>query len=258
MLRLLLGSSILGFLVGGLTTTLTHFLPSNLICYLAVIFVAVGMLGRLVYLMSVSTKIDSTIGLVVAGILAGTFGFYASWGTYLMFELNQFNLRAYHPTVLMRYAIWMVEAVKDRGESGVTSLHLIWLFESAMFLVIVPCVARANASKDTKTFCKPCKSWYEAETGFMRLRATDGSHEAIGGMRIAACTELPFATIDDDPHVRLDLSACRSCMQSNSIRTTLVTYEGANETLQDWTPVSEAIARQLHDRKPEYERFVDA
>lgn len=255
MIRLLLGSSILGFLVGGLYTALTHYLPSLLVFDLAVMFVAVGLLGRLVYLLSVSTKVDSTVGLVVAGIVAGAFGFYASWATYIMFELNAFDLRTFKPVVLMSYALGMFKAVKNSSETAFTTLLLFWLFESAMFLVIVPGVARVNALKDTRKLCRACQTWYDEQTGFMRFQMTESRSEVPN--TAAACAALPFGAIDDDPHIRLDLSACKSCMQRNSIRTTLVTYQGKNETLQDWTPVPETIVRQLHDRKPEYERFVE-
>jgi|GEM_PF-5843324 len=259
MIRLLLASSILGSITGIGISVLNEYMPL-MIVYLVALLGGAIILAACLCGVAVWAKVPSTVALAIAGVIAGAFAFYVSWGTRLMFDLEAFDLGVYKPSTMMRYVRLMYKAAEngDGNMLSSTGLLALWAFEGTVFLAGVPFTAVATSKKTKTPFCETCRTWFKVEKGFLRLEIPEDDDQFASNLsEESSLWELPFGDVEDDPHLRLDLSGCKSCMQGNSVSLTLVDYQSGNDTLVDWSPISDLIARRLHERKPGYDEFIE-
>ena len=172
-------------------------------------------------------KIRNVPAVALLALIATLVGIYAEWGStaYAMMpavELPRLWQRNGLATFLPQNVLFVMLALFDKGSWGLTAgqtvhgwpLVALWLAEAGIILFVALKVAVGQIAG--RPFCEKCQEW--VATRSPHLYVGDG-HEAVwsevqhGTFENLAMT--PRANGDEPTYVRLKLSVCDSCQESN-------------------------------------------
>jgi len=190
-----------------------------------------GAVGFLVGRAATAGNLRNTFVIALLGLAWGVVAWYVAWAADArarQFEDAPWFL--WQPDLLWAYATYCYEnGTWGLGRGGGTvsgiPLGIVWLIEAGM---VVGCAMfMALGASLSQTFCERCGRWIETQQGVRKLSLQDANQDAVerllaGELSVAA--DLPRAG-DGEPHLRLDLTCCPTCSESNYLTLERVTYE---------------------------------
>ena len=99
----------------------------------------------------------------------------------------------------------------------------------------------------------------ETEKGFVRIEVNETEDFVASTEQgdFQWLLETPFASIDEDPHLRIDVAGCKSCTGQRTVSLSLVRYVGETQLLLAGTKVPEQIAAELETVRTDYLGFSE-
>ena len=262
--KLFFGSIFIGFVVGAVYAAAQFFSPSMLL-ELIVLLVAIGFIGSGVWRLAWWARVSSQMAIGVAGLLAGLAAIYSSWGTSFALHAGEFSWNYYSPLAILIFALFLFEesAFTIETETGEIVIEgfsqvLLWLGEILALCggVIYWVTKKRNLQGP---YCERCRNWCETEKGFVRIEASETENFVASTERsdFQWLHEAPFASIDEDPHLRIDLAGCKSCTGQRTVSLWLVRYVGETQLLIADVKVPEQIDGKLETCRTDYLEFCE-
>lgn len=167
---------------------------------------------------------------------------YLTWVANVSVRVPQWAPWTCDPRLLFAFAAAQYEhgGVHVENAQQVTTyrgggLVAIWIAEAAAILATALLVAWKVFEHSAPAACAGCGGWQSVHYGFAR-RGLPVDVEAFAARTAAgdvtALHELPAGSIDDDPHVRVDIEWCSRCQ--DSCRTSVVVVSYTYEPGETW------------------------
>lgn len=175
-------------------------------------------------------------------LVAALLAVYLTWVANVSVRVPQWAPWTCDPRLLFAFAAAQYEhgGVQVENAQEVTTyrgggLVAIWIAEAAAILASAQLVAWQVFEHSAPATCAGCGGWQSVHFGFVR-RGLPVDVEAFAARTAAgdvtALHELPEGSIDDDPHVRVDIEWCPRCQ--NSCRTSVVVVSYTSEPGETW------------------------
>ncbi len=189
-----------------------------------------GIVGFLVGRAATAGKLRNTFVIGVLGLAWGVVAWYVAWAADARARGAEVAWLVWQPDQLWDYVGYFYENGLwgiGRGDNTVSGIPLgiVWLIEAGV--VMGAATFMAMGASLSQTFCERCRCWIETQQGVRRLSLQDADSrlvERLLGGELSAAAELPRAG-DGEPHLRLDLTCCPTCRESNYLSVERVTYE---------------------------------
>ncbi len=227
------GVALSALLIGGLYGVAAWFSPLAVLNVALTIVVAVAM-GAVVAQMAVACVMPSRLLLGAMAIMAGAMVMYVSWGTNAAIRIPGLGLSALDPRFLLAFGqeLYAHSSVEIEGEARNTKfegdgLIVLWLVEAAVVTVGAVVAATFIFPVLAPPLCKNCRVWQSQHYGILRCSMPTvpqrlADELALGNMD--ALFDLPEGSVDDDPHIRVDVAWCSSCHESCSASLFVISY----------------------------------
>ncbi|MCA9105365.1 MAG: hypothetical protein KDA83_08070 [Planctomycetales bacterium] len=197
---------------------------------------------------------------VVVGLLTGAVILYASWAANAAIRVPDLGLVAGLPHHLLLFADALYHGpgiiIMGDGENTVIAgngLLALWIVEGLVVTVGSAFAARWWFKATAPPFCKPCQAWLESHQGLLRVEAPEDPvafGEEVTRRGLQAIDELPDASVDTDPHLRIDAVWCPHCEAQTGVLVSLFSYQTQPSELLLFTEqgVSHEALAQLRAR----------
>lgn len=246
------GAAPLGGLLGGLVLgtaaavlgALAYSFAINWIPLIYVNFLATlaygALIGGCVYLGVKSGKVRNPILAGLLGLICGLVGYYYAWAFDLYARAGDtFTL---NPLVLMGYIAWLYEnggwSIRNATPKG-PILAGIWLVEAGTIIGIATVMPYRLIS--ALAFCELCDCWTTKQEGVRRLPLStlDDVRSMLERGQLAPLADIADLPEAEPVYLRLDLSRCERCDQSNflSVITVMQTVDKKGEVSTQTTEV---------------------
>jgi hypothetical protein len=159
---------------------------------------------------------------------------YMAWSTAAAVRIDGLGLRAGDPRVLMEFLRWLyahdaVQIIDEQRASKIEGAGLIavWVIELLVVSVGAGAVSWKMFGESAPPFCYTCSAWMPTEYGILRLRLPDDPQEVLAEVaagNFAAMGDLTAGSVDDDPHLRIDLARCPLCAGKGLVSISLLSY----------------------------------
>lgn len=168
------------------------------------------------------------------GFTCGFSGLYVAWAADLIARVGvpqgQSALVGLDPRVMVSYmTVFYENGLWTIGKSGnaVSGLPLlaIWLLEAGVIVGLAGLVPWSDFKQNA--FCEACDRWTHCEKGVARLQDTAGdelSQRILAG-DMAALGDVPRAPPDAMQFLRINLSCCETCTETNTLELERVTIK---------------------------------
>jgi hypothetical protein len=221
--------------VGLLTATLCgfaygyafHWIPISFLRVLACLFYSFA-IGITIAALGKQTKIRSPAFITVVAFASMLVGLWIYWGAYRWAkEGTGVGIAAWSPDELIAFGQRLFEngSFKIR-RSTIDGWPLVgfWIVEAIVMMCSIVGSAQAHV---WQPFCETCQEWTKTHSGLFRLSAS-GAEPAFGHVLAGDFAQLatfPLANLKTSPHVRLDLTSCPKCEQSNYLSLSAITIK---------------------------------
>lgn len=188
---------------------------------IALTIIAATLLGLAVAKFAITFIMPSQIAVFLAGTLAGLIALYAAWGINAWFRVPGMGINAFRPQLLIAYAgeLYLHGIIEVAGHNDTLKIQgagliTLWIAEALALTVGSGIMATKMFRSLAPPLCTECRKWQHAKRGLLRLRLPtefDAIANKIAAGEFAILDELPNGSIDDDPHIRIDVGWCPNC-----------------------------------------------
>jgi hypothetical protein len=145
---------------------------------------------------------------------------YISWAVDAFLRIPGVGLAAFTPPFLMEYisASFEFSKISVSGDGGDVviegwGLAILWLGEAAILVIGAAAMALSTLA-NAPAMCPACRTYKTEQFGVLRCAVPDDvqsfANDVCAG-RDGCLDKIDVASIDDDPHLRIDVSFCPSC-----------------------------------------------
>jgi hypothetical protein len=232
--RLAVRFAFLGFLIGCAYGIAFWYSPFVLINFALTAGVAC-LLGYLVAQAAIAKVLPSTGVHFALGFFAGLVAVYASWGTNAAIRIPGVLLEGFRPGLLYGFAqdLYRFSSVNIVGEARDdviegTGLIVLWVLEGAVITVGSAVLAIVFFRNLAPPICDVCAGFQNTKHGIVRLKMPDDVDALLEQMcagDLDFLEQLAVGSLDDDPHVRIDVAWCPECNETCALSASIISYE---------------------------------
>jgi hypothetical protein len=188
--------------------------------------IAVGMAAR-------AGHVRSSFMTASLAVLWGAVAWYVAWAADPRARLaGPFPWLLWEPEALWAYAsacyehgTWTFGRHAKQPVTGII-LGAVWVIEAGAILWFARKVALGYSS--SSTYCERCSRWIETQEDIRRLARKPGVEASLSQLLsgdVSAVGSFERAAPDDPTYLRLDLTCCPSCEESDYLTVNLVTHQ---------------------------------
>ena len=205
-------------------------------------------IGGAVYFAARIGKVRNNGVVAAVGLLCALVGVYYAWAFDRMARTGEpFTM---DPLLLWDYVLIFNEegnwSIGRNAKQNVTGIFLwvVWAVEAGVIIALSAWLPYSLMSKSV--FCEPCDQWCTPQEDVRRLAAEQS--EAVTSLaltgNLAGLRSLPAAPSGAPAYVRLDLTTCENCTESNylSIVNVIIT---TNKKGEESTETKDLVDRLL-------------
>ena len=229
----LLGTAFSAFVVGCAYALAAWYSPFALLNVSLTIGVAC-LLGWLVAKLAVACVMPSRKALCLVGVLAGLIALYSSWGTNAAIRIPGIVTEGFSPGFLSAFAheLYTHGSVEIEGDAGNTEfkgpgLLVLWIVEAVILAVGATIATTTFFQHLAPPLCQECRVWQSEKHGILRLGLPEDVNTFAARIRVGdfgCLDDLPDGSVDDDPHIRIDVGWCPSCNDKCVASASVVSY----------------------------------
>lgn len=198
------------------------------------LIVATVMLGGWVANRAIACVLTSKMQVVGITVLAGVVAVYAAWVANTLARIPATFPHTFDPRLLVEFA----QVQFDHGGIQVENQHdvkmykggalvTIWLAEAALLSFGSAGAAWKWYELLVPAMCAKCRTWQAEYYGYWRRGVPADPADFTARLKSGddGCLRtLPPGTLDDDPHLRVDLSWCQRCQDRALVSLAIVSY----------------------------------
>jgi len=208
--------------------------------------------------------------LLAVGLTAGAVALYTAWGTNAAIRIPGVRLEAFHPRFLAAYLHHLYEngSIKVEGESGVNTyegpgLVALWTVEALCLTGGSALAAMMFFRFQRPPLCNECRTWKTTVHGMLRCGVPTDIQGFVDGLSAGSVdwlSELPGGSIDDDPHLRIDIAWCQSCRAGCAVSASIISYSSnpsemciCDQAVLPAGALTAILSRHMEQRESEHE-----
>jgi len=264
------GTGVLSAFIAGVAYGVAAWYSPHVILNIALTIGTASVVGWVIARVAIAYVLPWRSLLLAAGLSAGAVALYASWGTNAVVRIPGVRLDAFHPRFLAAYVHCLYEngSITVEGESGVDTYKGPGLV--ALWIVEALCLTGGTALASMMFFrfqqpplCNECRTWKTTVYGVLRCGLPADIQGFVDGLFAGSVdwlSELPDGSIDDDPHLRIDIAWCQSCRAGCAVSASIISYSSnpsemciCDQAVLPEGALTAILSRHMGQRESEHE-----